>query len=72
MPKISLLDRDHSILAFNARVFDWAWQRRTPLAMTMAGGYGRDIAITVGLQVNSYRVALDYGRRWQALSAARA
>lgn len=58
--------------ARDRRVFDWAWQRRIPLAMTMAGGYGRDIAITVGLQVNSYRVALDYGRRWQALSAARA
>lgn len=52
--------------ARDRRVFDWAWQRRIPLAMTMAGGYGRDIATTVGLQVNSYRVALDYWRRWQA------
>lgn len=58
--------------ARDRRVFDWAWQRRIPLVMTMAGGYGRDIAITVGLQVNSYRIALDYGRRWQALSVARA
>lgn len=51
--------------ARDRRVFDWAWQRRIPLAMTMAGGYGRDIATTVGLQVNSYRVALDYWQRWQ-------
>ncbi len=58
--------------ARDRRVFDWAWQRRIPLVMTMAGGYGRDIAITVGLQVNSYRIALDYGRRWQALSITRA
>ena len=31
MPKISLLDRDHSILAFNARVFDWACRSDVPL-----------------------------------------
>jgi acetoin utilization deacetylase AcuC-like enzyme len=52
--------------ARDRRVFDWAWQRRIPLALTMAGGYGHDIAVTVGLQVNSYRIALSYWQRWQA------
>jgi len=50
--------------ARDRRVFDWAWQRRIPLAMTMAGGYGRDIPAMVGLQLNSYRVALGYWQRW--------
>lgn len=30
-PPVSLLDRDHSILAFNARVFDWACRHDVPL-----------------------------------------
>ena len=47
------------------RVFDWAWQRRIPLAFSMAGGYGVNIAETVQVQVNTYRVALEYWTRWQ-------
>ena len=31
VPKLVLLDRDHSILAFNERVFDWACRREVPL-----------------------------------------
>ncbi len=50
--------------ARDRRVFDWAWQRRTPLAFCMAGGYGHDIAATVQAQVNTYRVALAYWHRW--------
>jgi polyphosphate kinase len=30
-PPLVLLDRDHSILAFNERVFDWACRREVPL-----------------------------------------
>ena len=30
-PAVHLLDRDHSILAFNARVLDWATRARVPL-----------------------------------------
>jgi hypothetical protein len=36
-------------------VFDWAWQRRMPLAFAMAGGYGHRIEDTVRVQVNTYR-----------------
>ncbi len=51
--------------ARDRRVFDWAWQRGVPLAFAMAGGYGRRIDETVAVQVNTYRVALEYWRRWQ-------
>ena len=51
--------------ARDRRVFDWAWQRRIPLAFAMAGGYGRDLQDTVQVQVNTYAVALAYWQRWQ-------
>ena len=51
--------------ARDRRVFDWAWQRRVPLAMTMAGGYGNRIEETVLVQINTWRVAIEYWRRWQ-------
>jgi len=50
--------------ARDRRVFDWAWQRRIPLAFSMAGGYGVNIDETVQLQMNTYRVALEYWRKW--------
>jgi acetoin utilization deacetylase AcuC-like enzyme len=53
--------------ARDRRVFDWAWQRRIPLAFAMAGGYGVQIEETVQVQVNTYTVALQYWRRWQSL-----
>jgi acetoin utilization deacetylase AcuC-like enzyme len=52
--------------ARDRRVFDWAWQKRIPLAFCMAGGYGIKIEETVQVQVNTYRVAFEYWRRWQA------
>ncbi len=51
--------------ARDRRVFDWAWQRRVPMAMTMAGGYGLRIEETVQVQVNTWRVAVEYWQRWQ-------
>lgn len=53
--------------ARDRRVFDWAWSQRIPLAFCMAGGYGHQIEDTVRVQVNTYRVAQAYGRRWQNL-----
>ena len=50
--------------ARDRRVFDWAWQRRIPLAFCMAGGYGVKIDETVQVQVNTYRVAFEYWQRW--------
>lgn len=55
--------------ARDRRVFDWAWKRRIPLALAMAGGYGVNIDETVQVQMNTWRVALEYWKRWQALPA---
>ena len=52
------------LLARDRRVFDWAWSRRLPLALSMGGGYGRDIDTTVQVQINTFGVALQYWRRW--------
>jgi acetoin utilization deacetylase AcuC-like enzyme len=52
--------------ARDRRVMDWAWQRRLPLVFAMAGGYGTDMEATVQVQMNTYRVALEYHARWAA------
>ena len=49
------------------RVFAAALERRIPVAVSMAGGYGRVIEDTVGLQVNTLRLALEHWRAWQRL-----
>jgi acetoin utilization deacetylase AcuC-like enzyme len=49
------------------RGFDWAWAKRIPLDFSMAGGYGKEMTDTVQAQVNTYRVAYAYWRRWQNL-----
>ena len=46
------------------RVFSAAWQRRVPVAVSMAGGYGRVIEDTVALQVNTLRLAFEHWQRW--------
>lgn len=51
--------------ARDRRVFEWAWQRGSPLALAMAGGYGSRIEDTVQVQVNTFRVAAQYAARWQ-------
>lgn len=51
--------------ARDRRVFDWAWQRRVPVAFAMAGGYGVRIEDTVRVQLNTFKVAAQYARRWQ-------
>ena len=51
--------------ARDRRVFDWAWQRRIPMAFAMAGGYGINIDETVQVQMNTYKVAQAYWLKWQ-------
>ena len=53
--------------ARDRRVFDWLWQRRIPLAFCMAGGYGVKIDETVQVQVNTFRVAFEYWRKWSMM-----
>jgi acetoin utilization deacetylase AcuC-like enzyme len=57
--------RHDGLEARDRRVFDWPWQRRVPLAFTMAGGYGRDMADTLQAQLTTWRVAQQYYARWQ-------
>ena len=60
---------DDGLEARDRRVFEWCWQRRVPLVLTMAGGYGQPIEQTVKVQLNTYRVAQAYWARWQRLQA---
>jgi acetoin utilization deacetylase AcuC-like enzyme len=53
------------LMARDRAVMDWAWQRRIPLVICMAGGYGHDIETTVQVQVNTWAVAQTYWQRWQ-------
>ena len=46
------------------RVFDWCHERHLPVAFVMAGGYGVHIEETVQVQLNTYRIALEYAKRW--------
>jgi len=62
---------DAGMQARDQRVFEWAWNRQTPLAMVMAGGYGREIDSTIRVQVNTYRIAMQYWQRWQSTAIDR-
>jgi acetoin utilization deacetylase AcuC-like enzyme len=55
--------------ARDRRVMDWAWQRRIPLAFAMGGGYGTDLSTTLRVQQNTYRVGLEYWRRWRIIES---
>ena len=57
--------------ARDRRVFDWAYQKRIPMAFCMAGGYGVNIDETVQVQLNTYRVAVAYWQRWQFLTGSK-
>lgn len=56
--------------ARDRRVLDWCWQRRIPAVITMGGGYGVNLADTVGVQITTYRVAASYRARWAGLLQA--
>ena len=53
-----LLERDRSVLAALRK-------RRIPVALSMAGGYGRDIDVTVQIQVATIRAAIDSWQEWK-------
>jgi acetoin utilization deacetylase AcuC-like enzyme len=61
---------DDGMEARDRRVFEWAWQRRIPVAITMGGGYGRDIETTLRVQFNTWRIALSHWHRWRLASAS--
>jgi acetoin utilization deacetylase AcuC-like enzyme len=53
------------------RVFHCLARHRVPVAVTMAGGYGHDIAVTVGIQLETVRLAHAAWQAWQAALAVR-
>jgi acetoin utilization deacetylase AcuC-like enzyme len=53
-----LRQRDQAVLT-------WAKERRIPLAMAMAGGYGKQIEDTVQVQINTFAQALVAWQDWQ-------
>jgi acetoin utilization deacetylase AcuC-like enzyme len=53
-----LRQRDQAVLT-------WAKERRIPLAMAMAGGYGKQIEDTVLVQMNTFAQALAAWQDWQ-------
>lgn len=48
------------------RVLEALRQRRIPVALAMAGGYGHDLNTTVAVQVNTLREAAHSWAQWQA------
>ncbi len=53
------------LLARDERVLDWLWQRRIPVALSMAGGYGADLAAMVEVQYATVQAASRAWQRWQ-------
>lgn len=53
-----LAERDRRVLAALG-------ERRVPVALSMAGGYGNDLATTVAVQVNTLTLAAEAWRDWQ-------
>jgi acetoin utilization deacetylase AcuC-like enzyme len=46
------------------RVLEALHRRRIPVALSMAGGYGHDLATTVAVQVNTLNLAAEAWARW--------
>ena len=53
-----LLERD-------TRVLTALRDRRIPVALTMAGGYGHDIEVTVAIQAATIRAGIDSWQGWK-------
>jgi len=49
----------------DAMVLDWACSQRIPIAMVMAGGYGKVISDTVQVQINTFTQAYLSWQHWQ-------
>jgi acetoin utilization deacetylase AcuC-like enzyme len=55
---------DAGLAERDRRVFEVLRCRRVPVAVTMAGGYGRDIATTVAVQLRTVLIAQQSHRAW--------
>ncbi len=50
-------------------VFSWLRERHIPVAVSMAGGYGHDVAVTVALHEQTVRLAARSWQAWQQTNA---
>lgn len=53
------------LAARDRRVLTWLGERRIPVALSMAGGYGHDITTTVALQHQTLELAAQAWAAWQ-------
>jgi len=53
------------LLARDRRVLALLRERRIPVALAMAGGYGHDIEVTVAIQAATIEAAIDSWREWK-------
>lgn len=53
------------LLSRDRRVLQASRERRLPVALSMAGGYGHDLDVTVSIQAATLFAAVDSWRRWQ-------
>jgi acetoin utilization deacetylase AcuC-like enzyme len=56
---------EEGMKARDQRVFDWAKSLDLPMIICMGGGYGRDLATTVAVQMNTWRLAQEHWLHWQ-------
>ncbi|MBP6899922.1 MAG: histone deacetylase [Burkholderiaceae bacterium] len=56
---------DAGLAERDRRVFERLRRHRVPVAVTMAGGYGRDIATTVAVQLRTVQLASQAWRDWR-------
>jgi len=54
------------------RVLDALRERRVPVALSMAGGYGHDLATTVAVQVTTLTLAAESWQAWQRMKESAA
>ncbi|MBN9358028.1 MAG: histone deacetylase [Herbaspirillum huttiense] len=54
------------LAARDETVFGYAREHKIPVAVTMAGGYGRDIEQTVAVHIQTIRLASLHAARWSA------
>ena len=53
------------LLARDCRVLDGLRAHRLPVALSMAGGYGHDLAVTVAIQAETLAAATESWRQWK-------
>ena len=54
-----------ALLRRDRRVLEALFERRIPVAISMAGGYGEDLSVTVDVQERTLEAAAQTWERWR-------